>query len=622
MAFLTPVSKAILRTTFSPTSEQTAAIKISLEQGALKLQDLEDEVSRLQDLSDKLSLEKQALTTFVDSHAALLSPSNRLPPDILQEVFYHCLPTTHNAIMSITEAPLSLGRVCSRWRQIVYSTPKLWTSIHIVASTTPSIKPRPVDLARMDAISSWLSRSGVLPLSISLYRDFPSPWMKETTYYQFPPEIDIITAHKHRWKSVQLQLQDVNWLPNFLLQLQSRDVPLLGDLRIKYTEPTPEAEQIAAPLSLAHGLLNAAQLSSLSLPASLATNPSLPIRWRNLTALELVYNWSFDFDKFAGIVMRCSNLETCIIHFGSTAPADYWNPPPHPPSAQLPFPVSSPNLRSLTFMVEAGNVSDRVVSQVLEGLSTPALKHLTYHHKRPAMSGGWAGPTPFNPTQRELVRCLRIFLDRLIYPLEELDIWFDCLEDLLLEVLRSVPRLKRLSLGGSIYSQHSQPDPSQPYYPDWYPFTRHSLNDSFLRHFIPSGSTGQVAGVIEGAYNEDKHPDVICADLEVVCFVEVKFSPQAIVDFLHSRTLLQSQSKISRLRKVKISSSTPPPDESQDVEITSRLATLEKETSGLQAYLQYTEIAPTSPVASNRPWSLYTPYDGTFIAHDLFLFHP
>ncbi|TDL19828.1 hypothetical protein BD410DRAFT_398116 [Rickenella mellea] len=59
-----------------------------------------------------------------------------LPPELLSEIFWHCLyhgrdaPVTHKTRTTL-HAPLLLGRICSRWRTILISTPELWSIIII-----------------------------------------------------------------------------------------------------------------------------------------------------------------------------------------------------------------------------------------------------------------------------------------------------------------------------------------------------------------------------------------------------------------------------------------------------------------------------------------------------------
>ncbi|KAJ6616648.1 hypothetical protein B0H10DRAFT_1632687, partial [Mycena sp. CBHHK59/15] len=74
-----------------------------------------------------LDLSKQVpkIQTYIDAHQASISPASRLPYDIVGEIFVACLPTDRNPVMSATEAPVILCRICSAWRAIALSTPRL-----------------------------------------------------------------------------------------------------------------------------------------------------------------------------------------------------------------------------------------------------------------------------------------------------------------------------------------------------------------------------------------------------------------------------------------------------------------------------------------------------------------
>jgi len=187
-----------------PTKEETAIICTELTSLLARAMSLEEKILQLQSKHNELTCQKARISTFVGSHQALLAPIRRLLPEILQEIFYHCLPIAHNALMSDKEASLLLGRVCRGWRQIVYSTPKLWASIHIIGS--PSTHPsHALDVARREAISSWLSRSGGLPLSISMIvgeRHTMKWYSRDASNGQAQLYLDLIISHARRWKYV------------------------------------------------------------------------------------------------------------------------------------------------------------------------------------------------------------------------------------------------------------------------------------------------------------------------------------------------------------------------------------------------------------------------------------
>src|SRR6266567_1824349 len=140
-----------IETNYVPTEEEVAHIKdFILPAPTAKLAELDIEIARVQELYSSLREQRQDLLTEIEGYQSLISPARRLPVDILQEIFIHTLPTTHNALMDPFECPTLLTRVCSGWRSIALSNPHLWSTIHIpiplIAGDTPYQWGRPVNI--------------------------------------------------------------------------------------------------------------------------------------------------------------------------------------------------------------------------------------------------------------------------------------------------------------------------------------------------------------------------------------------------------------------------------------------------------------------------------------------
>ncbi|KAJ6594646.1 hypothetical protein B0H19DRAFT_908650, partial [Mycena capillaripes] len=115
-----------LGTNYCPTDKEVLEIENLIVEPTLRLKCLDDEIANLQKAIDKLAEERESLGAYVEAHRALISPVRRLPLDIIQEIFLACLPTHRNCVMSAYKAPILLGRICSLWRAISLSTPRLW----------------------------------------------------------------------------------------------------------------------------------------------------------------------------------------------------------------------------------------------------------------------------------------------------------------------------------------------------------------------------------------------------------------------------------------------------------------------------------------------------------------
>ncbi|KAJ6514307.1 hypothetical protein C8R47DRAFT_940316, partial [Mycena vitilis] len=112
-----------LHTNYVPSDDE-------IEQVRAHLMPYEAERTRLDSLIEVLTVQRNRLHDYIEPHAALISYPRRLPQDVVEEIFLACLPTHHNAVMSVTEAPLLLGRICSAWRSIALVAPRLWSSLH------------------------------------------------------------------------------------------------------------------------------------------------------------------------------------------------------------------------------------------------------------------------------------------------------------------------------------------------------------------------------------------------------------------------------------------------------------------------------------------------------------
>ncbi|KAF9009946.1 hypothetical protein BDQ17DRAFT_989682 [Cyathus striatus] len=124
--------------------------------------------------------------------------------------------------MTIAEAPMLLTHICSSWRNIAHSAPRLWSAIHIVLPNfcTGRNPPESFILFQEDFLSlkmeqrkaaakEWLDRSAARPLSISVYQKSGfSPrddrWTIHQQHLSFITET--IVPYHERWYSLDMYL--------------------------------------------------------------------------------------------------------------------------------------------------------------------------------------------------------------------------------------------------------------------------------------------------------------------------------------------------------------------------------------------------------------------------------
>ncbi|KAJ7138389.1 hypothetical protein C8R44DRAFT_767318 [Mycena epipterygia] len=307
--------QSILHTNAVPSDTECQRIRDLLVGPRQRAADLTKEIEEMQIVLDRLERRREELDRFIDAHLSLVSPARRLPEDVIRAIFTACMPSAHNAVMSPTQSPLLLCQICSDWRYIALSTPELWASLHIVVPTSSRIN----DVA--SAITTWLSRSGVLPLSISLFVSKRCQFrLVEDFKSDSAPLLASIDAFSLRWKHIILPAfpeVDIHAHPS------SEDLPMLHTLTVG------SSLFYRWPASLKYLPITASNLRSLSISSGFNL-PNLPLPWFQLTHLRIsneehASDVQLHFPTCDALVVlrRCPALETCELHVGDH---ENWHP--------------------------------------------------------------------------------------------------------------------------------------------------------------------------------------------------------------------------------------------------------------------------------------------------------
>ncbi|KAJ7134682.1 hypothetical protein C8R44DRAFT_771135 [Mycena epipterygia] len=272
-----------LGTNYCPKDKEIAEIKALIVEPTVQLKRLDDEIADMQKAIGKLITERDKLGAYVEGHKALISPARQLPLDIIQEIFTACIPTHRNCVMSASEAPVLLGRICSSWRTISLSTPRLWARLHVVgparfynaAAPTQALIEQKL-AQRLETTKTWLDRSGQCPLSISL-ESSPEPFenLSSTDAPNRPSTTTLFLRALMKFAPPELET---------LLDLTETDVPLLKGIALHqhpYHQPAHRLEWRS------FGMLRACQISSFSISVGDFTPSELPLRWSQLTSLSI-----------------------------------------------------------------------------------------------------------------------------------------------------------------------------------------------------------------------------------------------------------------------------------------------------------------------------------------------
>ncbi|KAF8893140.1 hypothetical protein BD779DRAFT_1670121 [Infundibulicybe gibba] len=149
---------------------------------------------------------------------------SRIPPEVLGEIFVHCLPEEDEGSASQGTQQL-LSSICRLWRILVLATPALWASLDITCTYYFMCPPLPV-------IRTHLERSGTHPLSFILcasnsdYRDDPN----------LLPVLTALTTARQRWCNVHIKLN--NMTQDIMDFITLGDAPLLQSMQCDVSFPS------------------------------------------------------------------------------------------------------------------------------------------------------------------------------------------------------------------------------------------------------------------------------------------------------------------------------------------------------------------------------------------------
>ncbi|KAJ7177100.1 hypothetical protein C8R46DRAFT_48468, partial [Mycena filopes] len=112
-----------------------------------RITEVDAEILALRDALSKAKLERKALKQHLSNYKY---PVLTLPNEVVSEIFLQ----TVDGFTSLRgrASPVYLGHICQRWRDIVLSTPSLWSSMGIIyeglgAPVHAGLHPTPRDVA-------------------------------------------------------------------------------------------------------------------------------------------------------------------------------------------------------------------------------------------------------------------------------------------------------------------------------------------------------------------------------------------------------------------------------------------------------------------------------------------
>ncbi|KAJ7605516.1 hypothetical protein DFH06DRAFT_947701, partial [Mycena polygramma] len=277
---------------------------------------------------------------------ALTAPILNLPPELVCEIFEHCLPPPHT-LPSARDAPLLLGQVCRRWRGIALSLPTLWNSIsvaHVLAK-----HPSPGVLALLD---TWLERAGGAALSVSIVlgtENYRTLLHEMRLGVSRSAVFRTLRHSSHRWRELEI-VRRLEEFPALLHREDPWNLPQLVKLTLLLT---PNGRHPSAfPPNMLSNLMDAPLLREVHLMGFTPTNLLLP--WAQLTIVHVEHLLPIECLQ---TLAQTTNLTTATF---SIWPMQIFHLPNYAPV------VRPAHLASLTLTGE-------LITEILNYLDLPAL---------------------------------------------------------------------------------------------------------------------------------------------------------------------------------------------------------------------------------------------------------
>ncbi|KAJ7484345.1 hypothetical protein FB451DRAFT_82502 [Mycena latifolia] len=276
-----------------------------------KIAEYDVEIAKLQELMDRMVADRAILQYHAEGCLSVYAPIRHLPDEILLEIFEYCSPMelsryrdlwpSHNVDGSasrIAQRHLrQLSGVCRSWRDIVMSSPSLWSTIdmdlipfHPVRRLGEHIKEN-----RMRLLNSSLDLSAVAPLHIYI-RSHPLTLSHHES--GAARAISHLVQSSSRWQDATISLMD----PDFRCLAPAKgNLPLLKSLHICGTMPDEFDVFDTAP-----------RLTELNLEESFPPHPKLP--WRQLHTIRFTRLFPMDLPEVLSQLSCCTKMTNLTFH--------------------------------------------------------------------------------------------------------------------------------------------------------------------------------------------------------------------------------------------------------------------------------------------------------------------
>ncbi|KAJ7707331.1 hypothetical protein B0H17DRAFT_1032408 [Mycena rosella] len=137
----------LLSSASSPSDLQVAVIWRAIETAETEVSAVDTHLVHLRSAMEQHTRKRAELQDFVKSHRAMVSAIRRLPSELLSEIFVESVDVSATFEPGRNE-PWMIAQVCSRWRAVALTSPRLWSNFVLPADDPYSMRALSLQLER------------------------------------------------------------------------------------------------------------------------------------------------------------------------------------------------------------------------------------------------------------------------------------------------------------------------------------------------------------------------------------------------------------------------------------------------------------------------------------------
>lgn len=202
---ISETSLSQLRFGYTVPVEERTSVAANIQGFCSDVKTLNHELAKLHSRIRRIEAQRADLELAISYQRALLSPIRNLPQEILVEILTFCSHGRADVCSPRSEI-WQFDKVCKRWRDIIRSTPTIWSSIDIyLGSLTPYRAAVPLSTVR-HLIGRCMEYSRDTSLSIR-FVEIGSPG-------HFHHVFGLLSQSSHRWKDMSFSLSMLSEAPS------------------------------------------------------------------------------------------------------------------------------------------------------------------------------------------------------------------------------------------------------------------------------------------------------------------------------------------------------------------------------------------------------------------------